>query len=45
MAGNMTRSWLMLDFDNERIIIDDIVQNEEKTNKYVDVFTVIMTRF
>ena len=45
MAGNMTRSWITLDFDNKCIIIDDIVQNEEKTNKYVDVFTVIMTRF
>ena len=30
MAGNMTRSWIMLDFDNKCIIIDDIVQNEEK---------------
>ena len=45
MAGNMTRDWITLDFYDECIFIDDIVQNEEKTNKYVNVFTVIMTRF
>ena len=44
MAGLMTRSWICQDFDNECIIIDDMIQNEVTTVKYIEVKAGIKTR-
>ena len=40
----MTRFGIMLGFDNKCIIIDDVIQNEVTTVKYIEVKAGIMTR-